>query len=63
MSGAGASGTLVVLIAGLPATAWLLIVAAGGLGLAVELVFYLRHRRRWTQEGEGSGQARRGASR
>ena len=33
-------------IAGLPSTAWWMIAAAGGLGLAIELVFYFRHRRR-----------------
>jgi hypothetical protein len=40
-------------IAGLPATAWLMILAAGGLGLAVELAFFLRHRRRVAAPGEG----------
>lgn len=34
------------MIAGLPWTAWLLWIAAVGLGLAIELVFYMRHRRR-----------------
>ncbi len=33
------------MIAGLPWTAWLLWIAAIGLGLAIELVFYLRHQR------------------
>jgi hypothetical protein len=33
------------LIAGLPIGSWLLILIAVGLGLAIELVFYLRHRR------------------
>ncbi|MCZ6485939.1 MAG: hypothetical protein O6826_09600 [Acidobacteria bacterium] len=32
------------MIAGLPWTAWLLLIAAVGLGLMVELIFYFRHR-------------------
>ena len=31
---------------GLPLSAWLLLVASAGIGLGLELVFYLRHRRR-----------------
>jgi hypothetical protein len=33
------------MIAGLPLTAWLLLGLAIGLGLAVELLFFLAHRR------------------
>jgi hypothetical protein len=33
------------MIAGLPWTSWLLLVVAVGLGLAVELVFYFKHRK------------------
>lgn len=33
------------MIAGLPWTAWLLLIVAVGLGLAVELAFYFAHRR------------------
>ena len=32
------------MIAGLPWTAWLLVIAAVGLGLTVELVFFLKYR-------------------
>ena len=32
-------------MAGLPWTAWLLLIASFGLGLAIELVFYFRQRR------------------
>ncbi len=32
------------MIYGLPLTAWLLLVAAVGIGLAIELVFFLRNR-------------------
>jgi hypothetical protein len=38
------------MIAGLPWTAWLLWIAAIGLGLAIELVFYFRHQRRAEKE-------------
>lgn len=34
------------MIAGLPWTAWVLLLAAVGLGLAIELTFYVNHRRR-----------------
>ncbi|HVS13588.1 MAG TPA: hypothetical protein VMV46_06680 [Thermoanaerobaculia bacterium] len=40
------------MIAGLPATAWLMLLAAGGIGLAVELVFFFRHRQRAAPPGE-----------
>ncbi len=33
------------MMAGLPLTAWLLLGAAIGLGLGVELIFYFAHRR------------------
>ena len=33
------------MIAGLPWTSWTLLLLAVGLGLAVELVFYFRHRK------------------
>jgi hypothetical protein len=33
------------MIAGLPWTSWILLVVAVGLGLAVELVFYFKHRK------------------
>ncbi len=33
-------------MAGLPWTAWLLLLASFGLGLAIELTFYLNQRRR-----------------
>ncbi|HVS65439.1 MAG TPA: hypothetical protein VMT85_18270 [Thermoanaerobaculia bacterium] len=63
MIGPGAAGALstIAAIAGLPPTAWLLIAAAGGLGLAIELVFYFRHRssrhrRRWTERRAGRSQ-------
>jgi hypothetical protein len=46
-------------IAGLPPTAWLMILAAGGVGLTIELVFYLRHRRRWSGSRERRGEGRR----
>lgn len=71
MTGPGAAGALstVAAIAGLPPTAWLMIAGAGGLGLAIELVFYFRHRyfrhryfrrrRRWTEGGGGRGTDRR----
>ena len=36
------------MIAGLPLSAWLLILAADGIGLAIVVRFYLRHRRRAT---------------
>ena len=32
------------MIAGLPWTAWLLVIVAVGLGLTVELIFFLKHR-------------------
>jgi hypothetical protein len=32
------------MIAGLPWTAWILLIASVGVGLAIELVFYLKHR-------------------
>jgi hypothetical protein len=32
------------MIAGLPWTAWILLIASVGLGLAIELVFYFNHR-------------------
>ena len=32
-------------MAGLPWTAWLLLIASFGLGLTIELVFYFRQRR------------------
>lgn len=40
------------MIAGMPWSAWLLLVVAVGLGLGVELVHYVRERRR--QAGDGS---------
>jgi len=33
------------MIAGLPWTSWTLLLAAVGLGLAVELIFYFKHRK------------------
>ena len=34
------------MVLGLPASAWVLLILSGGLGLGIELTFYLRHRRR-----------------
>ena len=65
MIGPGAAGALstIAAIAGLPPTAWLMIASAGGLGLAIELVFYFRHRyfrhRRLRERGGGRGTHRR----
>ncbi len=45
------------MIAGLPWTAWLLLIAAVGLGLVVELIFYFRHRGTRTPTPPGREQA------
>ena len=46
------------MVAGLPLTAWALLIAAVGLGLAIELVFYFKHRRRGASRKSRSGRSR-----
>ncbi|MDA2930844.1 hypothetical protein MYX84_13015 [Acidobacteria bacterium AH-259-O06] len=46
------------MVAGLPLTAWALLIAAVGLGLVIELVFYFKHRRRSTSRKSRSGRSR-----
>ena len=41
------------MIAGLPWTAWLLLIVSVGLGLSVVLVFYLTHRRNGAAGSDG----------
>ena len=40
------------MIAGLPLSSWLLIVASVGAGLAIEIAFYRAHRRRVVHDEE-----------
>ena len=41
------------MIAGLPWTAWLLLIASAGLGLAIVLRFYFTHRQNGTSHSVG----------
>ncbi len=47
-------------IAGLPISAWLLLIAAVGIGLALEIRFYLLHRPRGRSGDGGSRSVGRG---
>jgi hypothetical protein len=40
---------------GLPLTAWIMIVLAGGIGMAIEVSFLLQQRRRRNRRGQASG--------
>lgn len=42
-----------MIVAGLPVESWLLIVAAVGIGLAIEIAFFRAHRRAERRRGAG----------
>lgn len=47
-----------MIVAGLPIESWLLIVAAVGIGLAVEIAFFRAHRRAERRRGVGDPRSR-----
>lgn len=51
------------MIAGLPLSAWVLLIASAGIGLAVELGFYTRYRRRGSRPWRGEDESQTGAQR